>query len=464
MTGLSCPLAALLLLLLVSSSSSHSQTNQPADRGSQDPFQQGLVALQEKQLERAIEAFAAAEEIHPADGRVHNFRGIALMSAGRADEAASEYLRAIQLDNGLEDAYRNLGFLECTTHQISRARKHLGRALELTADDAFSRYYLARLELEDSQNERAIALFKQLVSESNSSIWAQLDLAMAYLYAGQYENAASLARTLSEQSQMTSADFASICTIIGIAEAKLRRDEQARTVFQKAASSAPGQEEHWLNFTRELMESNRFADAISAAQEGLKSNPKSYALHLRLGAAYFSSGEYAEAEKSFRDLVNAGDPLPMSYIGLAQVLLHTGRAAEAATMLADAEQRVGPQFLIVYFQGLALDRAANRAASLEAFRRAVQINPNNADAHFGVGKTSLALGHLTDAVAELQRVLQLDPVRVPARRLLLVAYARLGDHVNATKYANTPIDPEPEPATSLVGDFIPPDWREPAAR
>jgi hypothetical protein len=41
-------------------------------------------------------------------------------------------------------------------------------------------------------------------------------------------------------------------------------------------------------------------------------NPKSYALHLRLGAAYLSSDRYAEAEQTFHELVRAGDPLPTS--------------------------------------------------------------------------------------------------------------------------------------------------------
>ena len=90
----------------------------------------------------------------------------------------------------------------------------------------------------------------------------------------QYENAASVAQALSHHPQMTLPDLASIYTIIGVADTKLRRPEQARAVFQEAATSAPGQEEFWLNLTRELMELNRFADSIAAAHEGLKSDPK----------------------------------------------------------------------------------------------------------------------------------------------------------------------------------------------
>ena len=57
----------------------------------------------------------------------------------------------------------------------------------------------------------------------------------------------------------------------------------------------------------------------------------------------------------------------------------------------------------------------------EMFKRAVQINAGNADAHLGVGKTSLALGDFNEAVEELQKVLQLDSGNIPARRLLGLA-------------------------------------------
>src|SRR5258708_13017284 len=97
------------------------------------------------------------------------------------------------------------------------------------------------------------------------------------------------------------------------------------------------------------MELNRYPEAVTAVQSGLAANPKSYSLHLRLGAAYLAAGRYAEAEKVFRDLVAAGDPLPTGYIGLAQVLLRTGHAEEAATLLAAAEKKLGRNFLSNYF-------------------------------------------------------------------------------------------------------------------
>ncbi len=445
------------IILALSCSFAYSQTKSPS---SADPFQQGLVLLQENRPGEALEAFNLAETRMPNDARIRNFRGIALTSLGRTEEATVEYRRAIELDPKLQSAYRNIGFLEWTAHQSDSARKHLEQALALDANDEFSRYYLARVEADGPQQEKALELFKRMADgHRGDRPWAQLNLALAYLRAGKYENAIGTAKALETKASQTSA---SAYSIVGIASAREGKNEQSISALQQAADLAPEQEEPWLNLTRQLMENNRLAEAVVSTQKGLKSNPRSYALHLRLGAAYLSSGKYDEAEKSFRELVSAGDPLPMSYVGLAQVLLRTGRAAEAANELAAGEEKLGKQFLLVYFRGLALARAGRRAEAMASFKESVEINPRSADSHLGYGKMALALGEFSQAVTELKTVLELDPKNVNARRLLGQAYERLGQHETATKYASSEPQADTEPTASLIGDFILPDWQQPS--
>ena len=216
-----------------------------------------------------------------------------------------------------------------------------------------------------------------------------------------------------------------------------------------------------MNLTRELMELSRFPEAVSEAQNGLGVNPKSYALRLRLGAAYLAAGRYAESESVFRDLVAAGDPLPLGYVGLAQVLLRTGRAADAAAELATAEEKLSPNFLLSYFRGLALSRAAKPGEALVAFQRAVQLDPKNVEARVNLGKTQLTLGHVNEAISELRESLRRDPENTPAKRLLSQAYRRAGDAQNAARYAESSTEPPAAPTNDLVGDFFVPELQFP---
>jgi Tfp pilus assembly protein PilF len=90
------------------------------------------------------------------------------------------------------------------------------------------------------------------------------------------------------------------------------------------------------------------------------------------------------------------------------------------------------------------------------------MNPNNAEAHLGLGKAQLAQGHIPDATAELQQALHLDPGNVQAQRLLSQAYRRGGDVDQALTYAEASAKASATPAGDLIGDFFLPDWKMPA--
>ena len=503
--------------------------------GQEDAFQAALAALKENRYSDALEELTAAERDHPDDPRLHNFRGIALARLGQNDKAAAEYRESIRLDPRLEDAYRNLGFLEWTEHQIEPAREALEHAVELSPSDSFAHYYLGRVQLEAHrysqaiqeletsrvplpadadlsiqvatgyialgrgadagksldrlvtstlndaqsiqvaslllavhQNDAAINLIQRLSKHPSAAgaAWLQFDLALVYLLAGSDEKAVEQAHAYAESlppGASKSPESAEAWSLIGIACAHLSQGERSVNALRQAATLAPGEEEHWLNLTRELMELSRYSEAISAVKNGLSANPKSYALHLRLGAAHLAAGHYAEAEGVFRDLVAAGDPLPTSYVGLAQVLLRTGRAEEAASELVDAGRKLGPNFLISYFRGLALDRAGKTSEAMMAYQEAVRLNSNNAEAHLGLGATELALGRLSDAIAELHEALRLSPGNLQARRLLSQAYRRAGDSKSAAKFAEASAAAPLGPEGDLLGDFFVPHWLGPPA-
>jgi Flp pilus assembly protein TadD len=502
--------------------------------GQADNFARGLTALKENRYTDAVEELTAAERDRPDDPRIHNFRGIALARLNQNAGAAAEYQEAIRLDPRMEDAYRNLGFLEWTAHRFDSAREALERALELSSSDSFAHYYLGRVQLEtqhysqaiqeleisrvplpadedfsiqlatgyialarrddasrtldtlvalplDDTQSIAVASLFLAVHRSDDAVnliqklskhpsaaeaaWLKFDLALVYLLAGSDEKAVGQAHIYEEslpQGDSESIESAQAWSLTGIACAHLKQGECSVNALRQAAALSPGEEEHWLNLTRELMELNRYSEAIAAVQTGLAANPKSYALHLRLGAAQLAAGHYAEAEGVFRDLVAAGDPLPTGYIGLAQVLLRTGRAEEAASELVHAEHRLGPNFLVSYFRGLALARAGKPSEAILAFRAAERMDSNNAEVHLNLGKTELATDRVRDAIVELQEALRVNPGNVQAKRLLSQAYRRAGDSKSAAKFAEASADAPVSPEGDLLGDFFVPHWQRPS--
>jgi tetratricopeptide (TPR) repeat protein len=319
------------------------------------------------------------------------------------------------------------------------------------------------LLLSAKRHDLAMQVLQKLTQHQTShESWAQFDIARAYLAAQDNKVAADRAQEYikAHQESASPTETASAWSLLGIAEANLKNSDMAINAFRQAAKLQPGNDEYCLNLTRELMDLSRYDEAIAAIQSCLVENPKSYALHLRLGAAFLASGRYADSEKSFRELVEADDPLPNSYIGLAQVLMRTGRDEDAVMELAAAEQKLGPSFLLAYFRGLALKRIAKLSDATSEFTEAVHLNPSSAEAHRDLGSTLLTLGRTAEAIAELKQSRSIAPNDVRTRRLLTHAYARSGDIKTAREYLDAQKD-SPVPAPDLQGDFILPSWQYP---
>lgn len=436
-----------------------------------DPFLEdayrnlGFLRWTERQFASAREALQQAVKLSPDDSFAHYYLGRVELDAQRYQQAF------LELELSRQPLPADTGFLiQAATGYIAlgrleNARRSLEQLTNLPLSDGQS-LQVASLLLSIHENDPAINIMEKLHRRHGrpQSTWAQFDLALAYLLAGKYDTAAEKALVYLEgvrPAASQSPERPQAWSLIGIAYAHLNRGEQAVNALRQAAAFAPGEEEYLLNLSRELMELNRYPEAVAAVESGLAANPMSYSLHLRLGAAYLAAGRYAEAESVFRGLVAADDPLPMGYIGLAQVLLRIGRADEAAAMLADAEKKLGREFLISYFRGLALARAAKPAEALSAFREAVQLDPNNAEAHLNLGKSQLTLGHANEAIAELREALRLDPANPQAKRLVSQAYRRAGDAENAAKYAEMSTETPVVPVSDLIGDFFVPQWQVP---
>jgi len=425
----------------------------------------GFLKWNEHELEPAREALNRAIELSPSDSFAHYYLGRVLLD----EQLYAPAIREIESSTVPLPADTSFSIQLAAAHialgNKEQARRLLQQLATIPLDDPQS-IHVASLLLAVRQNDSAIRIIQRLTKSppTPENAWCQFDLALAYLLAGNYSEA--IAQIDFYQHSLTRGDAnahesAEAWTILGIAAADLKQNERSLNAFRKAAGLASGSEEHWLNLTRELMELSRYPDAISAVQDGLAANPKSYALHLRLGAAQLAAGHYAEAEKVFRDLVSAGDPLPTGYVGLAQVLLRTGRAEEASDELAVAQQKLGPSFLISYFRGLAFDRSGKSEEAITAFQDALKLDPNNAEAHLSLGKTEMSAGRLNVAITELQEALRLSPNNDQARRLLSKAYARAGDKKQAAAYAATSADTPENVEADLLGDFFVPQWQMP---
>lgn len=98
-------------------------------------LQLGLLQLDCGKPGEAYESLCRAVELAPADARVRNAAGAALVGLEQLDEARAHFEQALALDPDLADAHTNLGYLLYRDfEELEAGRRHIERALELAPD------------------------------------------------------------------------------------------------------------------------------------------------------------------------------------------------------------------------------------------------------------------------------------------------------------------------------------------
>ena len=153
---------------------------------------------------------------------------------------------------------------------------------------------------------------------------------------------------------------------------------------------------------------------------------------------------YAKMSGCYRILANM-NVLPKS-VGNEKARALVAKALELDPDLGPAHAGVGWDLL---------QYDLDFASAGEEFKRAVELNPNSAEGHQGLGDYYAAVGRLRDAVGELERARELDPLASIVNHDLCqtLTFARRYDEALAQCKANLDLDPTSARSIWIIGDI-----------
>ena len=177
-----------------------------------------------------------------------------------------------------------------------------------------------------------------------------------------------------------------------------------------------------------------------------------------------SSESLAEAEQFFRKAIELDPQFALAHVGLADVLRlqidYSG--APRAAALTEAEKSVAEALRLQPDLSEAWASAGGNAYLRRAFddaetkfRRAIEINPNNATARHWYSVVLRDTGRLDESLEQIERAVALDPMSPVLRIVLgdvLEAQGRFRDAENAYRKAMT-IDPLLPSSYSWLADL-----------
>jgi tetratricopeptide (TPR) repeat protein len=475
-----CRSFSLALVFVVSASSLSAQNG---------AFDDGVRLLREGRFDQALIRLEEAHRLSPRDAAIENLLGITETQLGQRDKAALHYRNAIRLDPSLAAPHRNLGFNLLTAKEFGAAEPQLREASRLDPNDPFAHYYLFLLALATSHDTEALdqapragnliandpdaqaglieaEIRMDRVDEASTNIKtmeaanlltpvreyaiavllsragfygqavgcfqriASLDpswenrynLALALLYDGKFSDASDLLSALHNE-RPSNADA---LMFLGSALEMQEKIPEALEAYRGAAIADPSNPDRTLDYTRLLMDMDRYDEAIQFIQSGITGTASSSTVKVRLGAVEMIKGDYTAAGEAFNAALADNPELDVAYVGLAQTYARQNKDTEAIAILEAARSKRPGRYLLEYYFGLMASRLGRDEEAIVALKRAAQLDPKSPDPSFQLGKLYGAKQDWPDARKAFEHAVALNPQFAPAHFHLSQIYGRLG--------------------------------------
>lgn len=148
----------------------------------------------------------------------------------------------------------------------------------------------------------------------------------------------------------------------------------------------------------------------AAAPVSQPTPPAASNTELKDAIAQMQKREYAEAEKTLLALTQSQPQLAAAWLNLGLVYANTQRPKEAETRIAHAA-KLSPRSAVVMNElGRVRSKLQRHAAALQAYQRAIEFNPQHADAHRNLAILyDLHLNQPDKALTHYQRHAELNP-------------------------------------------------------
>lgn len=148
-----------------------------------------LECVKKKDWNGAIDLFTAVLEKEPTNAQIYNNLGLCYANSGNEEKAEKNYLKSIELNPKIPQAYINLVDIYYHQRRYGEGINILSYAIENLPDDLVFRHYLARFYIEDAKRDLAIDELEYILEKQPDNYDAYYDLGRVYFELGNYDSA-----------------------------------------------------------------------------------------------------------------------------------------------------------------------------------------------------------------------------------------------------------------------------------
>ncbi|MDE0284818.1 MAG: tetratricopeptide repeat protein [Gammaproteobacteria bacterium] len=262
-----------------------------------------------------------------------------------------------------------------------------------------------------------LTFFRHIIAMNPDARRVYLNLAAELNRQGRAQEALAAARSAVEKEPGATETQ----TTLGLALLKLERYEEAEQHLARALEINPRNANAMQNMADLLRRQERYEDALETFRKVLEINPDSALAHAGMGYCLFRLGRYEETVASIKQALAMQPGLAESHFDLhlflGWALNKTGRKEEAGRYLAriHGQAALSANDFLVLADSFRVQEDHEQA--VEAYRRALELEPGHAAGHAGLGDALYRLQRYEEAVEIMQRALALQPDQPSAAAL-----------------------------------------------
>jgi tetratricopeptide (TPR) repeat protein len=368
------------------------------------------VWTQDGKLEEANECWYEAFSLEPEKvSPNHHFKlGNILFRQGKITQAIACYQRAIELNPNLNGVYQNLAKALTKEGRLDEAAVCLQKAVAVNGNYSVSGKAVdtvpATTAVSAPQNSR------QTAAETGDTIVSSVEI----------NNPAKSAETLRLSAKAIDSDKSVTVDNSLSAEAFIKRAESyyAQGKFDEAINEC----KRAIEIKPEAAIAYKIAGNATQAMgkvdaakywytEALEIEPNFAEIHANLGSIYARQKLWPKSIACYQKAIEIKPDLVVAYRNLAQVFVQSGYPQvgaeywyEALTLdinWATAEEH--------FTLGNTLLEFGQLEKAISCYRRAIQLQPNYADAYHNLGEILSVRGEWEDAIAVYQQAIELNP-------------------------------------------------------
>jgi tetratricopeptide (TPR) repeat protein len=385
----------------------------------EDEVAHGTKLITQRRFAEATEVFNRLKQVHPKDARPYFYLGMTLSQTGRVSAAASELSEAVRLDPTKPEyrlfqadvltrlGHRALALEAIALFKSNKAANQLTTAWLWLLSDV---YY--RLE----QNDDALRILEILSKRNPNDPRNDLNRGQVYMVKGNQE----LAQRFFEKSiERNPSNNAQAYFELG----KILHQKDEMTLAKNALLVAVKQEGTNCEYLEKLavvcLARNELDEAIEYLRRAEPAGTRLPEIYYNLGRAYQKKGDRAKAEDYLKKFGEA----------TSKQRNKKNRSREAGNLISLGEKQMD--------QG-------NKAQARVAFEQALQVDPENWDAHGYLAEMLLESGDLELAKPHLLKMEELDPDAVVGNYLTATYWYRCKDLEMALRYADRAKSSQPD--------------------